>query len=56
MNVRAAMVAAGAAWVYDHYADDEALYRLQADARKARRGLWTSHKVVPPWQFRRNKQ
>ncbi|MFA5520259.1 MAG: thermonuclease family protein [Castellaniella sp.] len=55
-DVNAAMVAAGAAWVYDHYADDEALYRLQADARKARRGLWAASKVVRPWEFRRNNR
>lgn len=52
VDVNAAMVRAGAAWVYDHYADDPELYRLQTEARTKRRGLWARRDPVAPWTFR----
>ena len=39
LYVNAALVRLGAAWVYDKYATDKALYALQEDAQKAKRGL-----------------
>ena len=46
------LVAGGYAWWYQRYSDDEELKRLQAEAREAKRGLWSDPKVIPPWIFR----
>jgi micrococcal nuclease len=42
----------GLAWVYDRYAKDATLYRLQDEARAAGRGLWTDSTPVAPWAWR----
>jgi len=44
----------GNAWVYRRYTDDPVLYELEAQARAARRGLWSLPEAqrVPPWQWR----
>jgi len=53
-NVNREQVRAGMAWWYRKYApDDRELQALEADARKARRGLWADRAPVPPWEFRR---
>jgi len=39
-DVNAEMVKQGAAWVYRKYAKDPSLYRLEEQAKAARRGLW----------------
>ncbi len=39
-DVNAALVAAGAAWVYRQYAKDPQLFALEAEARAAQQGLW----------------
>ena len=46
------LVREGYAWWYWRYSDDEALKRLQAEARAEKRGLWSDPKVIPPWIFR----
>jgi len=46
------LVREGYAWWYWKYSDDEDLKRLQAEAREAKRGLWSDPKVIPPWIFR----
>ncbi len=47
-------VRAGAAWVFVRYAPkDSPLYQIEADARAARRGLWSDPRPTPPWGFRR---
>jgi len=48
-------VSAGMAWVYDKYVIDRDLYRVQDEARAARRGLWTDADPVPPWEWRLNR-
>lgn len=55
VDVSAAMVDAGAAWVFDRYAKDQSLYDLQNAAREHHRGLWAlpSSDQVPPWEWRR---
>jgi len=55
VDVSAAMVEAGAAWVFDRYAKDPILYELQQDARQNRRGLWAlpPSDQTPPWEWRR---
>lgn len=54
VDVNAAMVKAGAAWVYDyHVSDDNSLYPLQDEAQAQKRGLWAGpKKPVAPWDFR----
>jgi endonuclease YncB( thermonuclease family) len=54
LDVNAAMVRRGAAWVYRRYSDDPALLRLERTARAERRGLWGLPQAerVPPWEWR----
>ena len=53
-NLNREQVKAGMAWWYRKYApQDRDLQALEADARKARRGLWADKGPVPPWEFRR---
>ncbi len=48
------LVKAGLAWWYSRYArDDRELERLQAEAQKARRGLWATKEPVAPWEWRK---
>lgn len=53
IDANASMVSQGMAWVYDQYAEDEELYKLQARARELGLGLWVEPGSVPPWLFRR---
>lgn len=43
----------GMAWVYDRYAKDRSLYRLQDEARASGLGLWGGPAPTPPWEWRR---
>lgn len=51
-----AQVRRGMAWVYDHYARDKTLYRLQDEARTAGRGLWADVGAIAPWDWRKEKR
>jgi endonuclease YncB( thermonuclease family) len=53
-DVNAELVRAGAAWVYRRYTDDPMLLAAEAEAREARRGIWSLAKPdqVPPWDWR----
>lgn len=55
-DANAAQVRDGMAWVYDDYVRDRSLYALQAEAKKARNGLWSEPDPQPPWAFRRAKR
>jgi endonuclease YncB( thermonuclease family) len=46
------LLRAGLAWYYRRYANDPEYATLEADARAARRGLWSEPNPIPPWQFR----
>ena len=48
------LVREGHVWVYRHYTDDPVLLALEAEARAARRGLWSlpESERVPPWEWR----
>ena len=46
------MVAAGLAWHYVRFSDDEQLARAEREARAAGRGLWADREPVPPWDWR----
>lgn len=53
VDVNAAMIESGSAWVYDYHATDKSLNSLQNSARSEKRGLWAArNKPVPPWDFR----
>lgn len=48
---------AGLAWVYPQYCKDCAdWYALEANARKAQRGLWQIKDPVPPWEWRKRQK
>src|SRR5262245_38684438 len=47
------LVRQGLAWHYVQYARNEGtLSKLEAEARAAKRGLWSQPHPVPPWEFR----
>jgi hypothetical protein len=47
------LVRSGFAWWFRRYAPtDETLERLEAEARQARRGLWSLPNAIPPWDWR----
>lgn len=51
------LVEAGLAHWYEEYAPDDAtLKRLQAEAKAAKRGLWSRSDAVAPWEFRKRKR
>ena len=50
------LVKAGLAWHYKKYSDDQELARLEVEARKAKRGLWSDANPVPPWEWRKEKR
>lgn len=52
-DVNAAQLRAGLAWVYTQYSRDAKLPPIEAEARAARRGLWSDAHPVAPWEFRR---
>ncbi|MBK6315860.1 MAG: thermonuclease family protein [Blastocatellia bacterium] len=51
-RVSAVLVAEGLAWFYAAYSTDSELKRLEAEARAARRGLWSDRNPTPPWLWR----
>ncbi|WP_272874700.1 thermonuclease family protein [Roseomonas haemaphysalidis] len=52
------MVRGGHAWVYRQYMTDRSLLPLEAEARAARRGLWSlpERERIPPWAWRRQQR
>jgi endonuclease YncB( thermonuclease family) len=53
-NANDAMVRSGMAWVYRKYAKGYAgLYKLEDEAKAAKRGLWAEANPVPPWEWRK---
>ena len=53
INVNEEQLRRGMAWEYSHHHSDKALIALQAEAQRARLGLWASANPVPPWDFRK---
>ena len=53
INVNEEQLRRGWAWEYSQYHADKALIELQAEAQRARRGLWAAANPVPPWEFRK---
>jgi micrococcal nuclease len=53
-NLNDQIVRAGLAWWFRRYApNDRELEKLEAQAREARRGLWSDRGPMPPWEWRR---
>lgn len=55
-NVNKKMVEAGFAWWYRKYSSDESYGKLEAAARKAKRGLWADKNPTAPWEWRKPSQ
>jgi micrococcal nuclease len=53
INVNEEQLRRGMAWEYSRYHSDKTLIALQADAQRARRGLWVQASPAPPWEFRK---
>ena len=47
-----AQVRDGMAWVYRRYTKDRPMIAIEAEARAARRGLWSLPDPEPPWAWR----
>jgi len=47
------MIAAGMAWHFKKYNDDEELANLEIQARSEKVGLWAENCPIPPWEVRR---
>ena len=58
LDVNAAMVARGAAWVYTAYSEDPLFPQLQATAKAESNGLWglSEYQQIPPWEWRRGRR
>jgi endonuclease YncB( thermonuclease family) len=52
VDVNAEQVRRGLAWVKDQTVKDKTLYKLQDEARAAKRGLWSRELPTPPWEWR----
>lgn len=57
-DINLAMVQTGAAWAYRKYLTDPSLLEAEAEARKARSGLWALQpdQITPPWEWRHAKR
>ena len=53
VDVNAAMVSSGLAWVARAFNPDPALVPYEDRARAERRGLWADAKPMPPWEWRK---
>jgi endonuclease YncB( thermonuclease family) len=53
-DVNAEMVREGSAWAYRQYLTDRSFLSIEAEARAAKRGLWSlsTQQTVPPWEWR----
>lgn len=52
LDVNAEQIRRGMAWHYSKYSDSAELQGLESEARERRRGLWSSNKPEPPWEYR----
>jgi endonuclease YncB( thermonuclease family) len=56
VDANAKQVTEGMAWVFVRYAPKNSpLYRLEQQARRARRGLWADANPIAPWDYRARK-
>lgn len=52
-DANAEQVRAGMAWVYRKYSKDQSLIAIEAEAKEAKRGLWSDPSPTPPWEWRK---
>lgn len=52
LDVNREQVHRGMAWAYRQYLHDPSLIEVEAEARKARTGLWADANPMPPWEYR----
>jgi len=54
LDINAEMVKQGHAWAYREYSFDIDLYKLENEAKIAKRGLWAlpESQRIPPWEWR----
>ena len=53
------LIRAGLAWVYYLYCNLPICAEwknLEAEAKEAKRGIWSEHNPIPPWEFRRKRR
>jgi len=53
------LIRAGLAWVYYLYCNLPICTEwknLEAEAKEAKRGLWSDPHAIPPWEFRRERR
>jgi endonuclease YncB( thermonuclease family) len=53
------LIRQGVAWVFTRYCDRaicQEWKKLEAEAREAKRGLWSMPNPVPPWEWRRQER
>jgi endonuclease YncB( thermonuclease family) len=55
-NINRRLVIEGHAWVYRKYLRDTSLIKLEARAKSAKAGLWSSNNVIEPSDWRRGKR
>jgi micrococcal nuclease len=55
-NVNHEMVRSGMAYYFRRYARSSELERLENEARRARRGVWSIDNMTPPWEYRRQER
>ena len=56
-NINLELVQEGWAWWYRKYAPkNKELAKAEAEARKAKRGLWADPKPIPPWEWRQKRR
>ena len=51
-DVSSEQIRRGMAWAYRQYLHDQSLLQLEAQARRARLGLWADRNPMPPWVYR----
>ena len=58
VHVNRKMVQEGMAWVYRQYLKDQSLLKDEAQAKEAKKGLWSlpGTEQVPPWEWRRGNK
>lgn len=57
-NIELEMIVNGWAWVVERYAfeREDDYFAAQADAQRARRGMWALDDPEPPWNFKRRQK
>lgn len=54
LNLNEEIVKAGLAWQFKRYSKSARLEKLEAEARKAKIGIWSMPNPVPPWEWRQS--